>query len=150
LAVASSAETDAARRRDLLAAGFADTLCKPCDMGDLQRVLGLLPGFAPELDDAAALRASGSAETLQALRQLLCGELALLLQELDQRWDDALPLHDRLHRLRSSCGFCGTPALAAEVMCLQQRLRETPATAQAPAIAQFRHAVQRTLQALAD
>jgi CheY-like chemotaxis protein len=150
LAVASSAEADAAQQRELLAHGFADTLRKPCNIDDLRRLLRLLPGMAPELDDAAALRASGGATTMRALRQLLRGELALLLQELDQRRGDAAPLQDRLHRLRSSCGFCGTPALAAEVVRLQHRLRETPPLEQAPAIAQFRHAVQRTLQALGD
>lgn len=149
-AVASSAEVDATQRRELLAHGFADTLRKPCPIGELQRILQLLPGMAPELDDAAALRASGNATAMLALRQLLRGELALLLQELDQCRDDTAPLQDRLHRLRSSCGFCGTPALASAMARLQRRLRDAPSAEPAPAIAQFRHAVQRTLQALGD
>ncbi|WP_426664103.1 response regulator [Rhodanobacter aciditrophus] len=147
LAVASSAELDAAVRGELLAAGFGDVLGKPCGIAELQRVLALLPGFAPVLDDAAALRASGDAATMQALRQLLRGELALLYQELGMPDCDPAALDDRLHRLRSSCGFCGAAALAAEVTHLQRRLREQPHAA-APAVAQFRGAVQITLQAL--
>ncbi|MEW9570562.1 response regulator [Rhodanobacter sp. Si-c] len=147
LAVASSAELDAAGRRDLLAAGFSDVLHKPCGIAELQRVLALLPGNMPVLDDEAALRASGDVTTMQALRQLLRGELALLYQELGMPDRDHAALDDRLHRLRSSCGFCGTAALAAEVARLQRRLREDPHDA-VPAIAQFRGAVQITLLAL--
>ncbi len=147
LAVASSAELGAAERRDLLAAGFREVLCKPCGVAELRHLLALLPGTVPLLDDAAALRASGDAATMQALRQLLRGELALLHQELGMPDCDPTTLDDRLHRLRSSCGFCGTAALAAEVARLQQSLREAPHDA-VPAIAQFRSAVQLTLQAL--
>jgi CheY-like chemotaxis protein len=147
LAVASSAELDNTTQRELLARGFKDVLRKPCNIAELQHVLALLPGGMPVLDDAAALRASGDAATMQALRQLLRGELALLHQELGMPGRDQAALDDRLHRLRSSCGFCGTTALAAEVARLQQRLREDPHGA-VPAIAQFRGAVQATLQAL--
>ena len=147
LAVASSAELEATERRELLAAGFGAVLRKPCGIAELQRLLALLPGATPLLDDAAALRASGDATTMQALRQLLRGELALLHQELGMPVRDHAALDDRLHRLRSSCGFCGTAALAAEVASLQQRLREEPHDV-APAIARFRSAVQVTLQAL--
>jgi two-component system, OmpR family, response regulator len=147
LAVASSAELDAAKERELLACGFSDVLRKPCGIAELQRLLALLSGSMPVLDDAAALRASGDAATMQALRQLLRGELALLNQELGMPDRDRVALDDRLHRLRSSCGFCGTAALAAEVARLQQRLREDPHDA-VPAIAQFRGAVQATLRAL--
>ncbi|MEW9623233.1 response regulator [Rhodanobacter geophilus] len=147
LAIASSAELDGARERELLGCGFSDVLRKPCGVAELQRLLALLPGGMPVLDDAAALRASGDAATMQALRQLLRGELALLYQELGMPDRDQAALDDRLHRLRSSCGFCGTAALAAEVARLQQRLREAPHEA-LPAIAQFRGAVQATLQAL--
>lgn len=147
LAVASSAELDTTARRELLAAGFGEVLRKPCGIDELQRMLALLPDAAPLLDDAAALRASGDAATMRALRQLLRGELALLHQELGMPDCDPAALDDRLHRLRSSCGFCGTAALAAEVARLQRRLREAPHDA-VPAIAQFRGAVQLTLQAL--
>ena len=147
LAVASSAELDSATHRELLAVGFGEVLRKPCGIAELQRMLALLPGTTPLLADAAALRASGDAATMQALRQLLRGELALLHQELGMPDCDPAALDDRLHRLRSSCGFCGTAALATEVSRLQQRLREDPRGA-IPAIAQFRGAVQATLQAL--
>lgn len=147
LAVASSAELDGAGQRSLLACGFGDVLRKPCGIADLQRLLARLPGAMPVLDDIAALRASGDATTMRALRQLLRGELALLHQELGMPVRDQTALDDRLHRLRSSCGFCGAAALAAEVASLQQQLREEPHDA-APAIARFRSAVQVTLQAL--
>lgn len=146
LAVASSAELDAAEQRGLLACGFIDVLHKPCGIAELQRVLALLPSSMPVLDDEAALRASGDATTMRALRQLLRGELALLHQELGMPVRDQAALDDRLHRLRSSCGFCGTAALAAEVTRLQRRLREEPRDT--AAIAQFRSVVQLTLQAL--
>lgn len=146
-AVASSAELNAAQRRALLAAGFIDVLQKPCGIAELQHLLALLPNRMPVLDDGAALRASGDAATMQALRQLLRGELALLHQELGMPERGGSALDDRLHRLRSSCGFCGTPALAVEVSRLQRHLRENPRDA-VPAIAQFRGAVQTTLQAL--
>lgn len=147
LAVASSAEPEAAERRALLAAGFAQVLYKPCGLAELRGLLGLLPGIAPVLDDDAALRVSGDAATLQALRQLLRGELAALHQELTQPGAPARGLDDRLHRLRSSCGFCGTPALAAEALQLQRRLREAPGDDDA-AMARFRRALQTTLAAL--
>lgn len=148
MAVASSAELDEADRRALLAAGFDDVLRKPCGIADLRRLLAQLPdGNAPMLDDAAALRASGDLATMQALRQLLRGELALLYQELGMSEHAPAQLDDRLHRLRSSCGFCGTAALANEVAQLQQRLRDCPHD-EAPAIARFRDAVQATLLAL--
>lgn len=147
LAVASSAELGAAAQRELLANGFDGVLRKPCDIAELQRLLARLPGATPLLDDAAALRASGDAATMRALRQLLRGELALLHQELGMPACNPAALDDRLHRLRSSCGFCGAATLAAEVARLQQRLREAPHDA-TPAIAQFRGAVQLTLQAL--
>ncbi|GAB3785191.1 response regulator [Dyella agri] len=146
-AVACSAELDGATQRDLLTCGFSAVLRKPCDIADLQRILALLPGSMPVLDDAAALRASGDATTMRALRQLLRDELALLYQELGLPDHDRAALDDRLHRLRSSCGFCGTAALAADVARLQQRLRDDPRDA-VPAITQFRSAVQVTLQAL--
>lgn len=147
IVVASSAELDAATQRELLAAGFGEVLHKPCGIAELQHVLGLLPGASPVLDDAAALCASGDTTTMQALRQLLRSELALLHQELSIPDCNPATLDDRLHRLRSSCGFCGTTALGTEVARLQQRLRESPRDT-AAALARFRGAVQVTLQAL--
>jgi CheY-like chemotaxis protein len=147
LAVASSAELDAAAERTLLACGFRDVLRKPCGLAELRRVLTLLPGALPVLDDEAALRASGDATTMRALRQLLRNELALLDRELGSPQRDDTQLEDRLHRLRSSCGFCGAPALATETTRLQRQLSEG-AHAFDAALAQFRGTLRATLQAL--
>lgn len=147
LAVASSAELGISMERELLASGFHHVLRKPCGIAELQGVLALLPGAMPVLDDEAALRASGDATAMQALRQLLRHELAQLRLELDAPQRDDGALGDRLHRLRSSCGFCGAPALAAETARLQQRLRADPGGS-APAIARFREALGATLHAL--
>lgn len=147
LAVASSAELDAAAERELRASGFHDVLRKPCGLAELQRVLAMLPGAMPVLDDEAALRASGDATTMRALRQLLRNELASLDRELGLPERDDAQLEDRLHRLRSSCGFCGAPALATEATRLQQQLRAPP-HAFDTAIRQFLGALRATLQAL--
>ena len=147
LAVASSAELDAAAERELRACGFHDVLRKPCGLAELQRVLAMLPGAMPVLDDEAALRASGDASTMRALRQLLRNELALLDRELGSAERDDAQLEDRLHRLRSSCGFCGAPALATEATRLQQQLRTSP-RAFDMAVTQFLGALRATLQAL--
>lgn len=149
LAVASSAELSAAEQRELLACGFHDVLRKPCGIAELQHVLALLPGVAPVLDDEAALHASGDVATMQALRQLLRNELTQLHLELDAPERNDAALGDRLHRLRSSCGFCGAATLAAETVRLQQQLREAPHGA-SPAIVRFRAALAATLQALDD
>lgn len=148
-AVASSAELGAAEQRELLAGGFRDVLRKPCGIAELQRVLALLPDAMPVLDDEAALLASGDAATMRALRQLLRNELTQLDQELDVPGRDDAALGDRLHRLRSSCGFCGASTLAAETVRLQQQLHEDRRDI-APAIARFRTALAATLQALGD
>lgn len=149
LAVASSAELGAADRRELLALGFSDVLHKPCGIVELQRMLALLPGVAPVLDDGAGLRASGDASTMQALRQLLRHELTQLRQELAAQRHDAASLDERLHRLRSSCGFCGASALEAEATHLQRRLRETPRDATG-AMARFQDVLVATLRALGE
>lgn len=146
-AIASSAELDAAAERTLLACGFRDVLRKPCNLDALRRVLALLPGNLPVLDDATALCASGNATTMLALRQLLRNELALLERDLGLPQRDDAQLADRLHRLRSSCGFCGTPALAAETTRLQRQLG-AGAPAFEAALAPFRVALRATLQAL--
>lgn len=149
LVVASSAELDASRERELLACGFHGVLRKPCGIAELQHVLALLPGAIPVLDDETGLRASGDAATMHALRQLLRHELTQLQQELDTPRQDDATTDDRLHRLRSSCGFCGAPALAAETVRLQRQLREDPRD-NAQAIARFRETLAATLQALGD
>ena len=148
-AVASSAESGSLDRRGLLQAGFGEILVKPCDLKALRRVLALsrCEGGAPLLDDAAALGSSGDARTMQALRGLLHDELTNLERELGRLCNDRVALAERLHRLRSSCGFCGAAALAECTVTLQQWLRDAPADAPVP-LEPFRDTLQATLHAL--
>lgn len=148
VAVATSAELGPADRRSLLEAGFSEVLLKPCTLTDLQRLLALVQPHDPAcvLDDGAALYSTGDTTTMRALRLLLREELALLLRELDGLSQDIVAFADRLHRLRSSCGFCGATALAHQTVLMQQQLSRdgvTPA-----ALARFRTALGATLQAL--
>ena len=149
VAVATSAELGTRDRRQLLGAGFREILPKPCTLADLRRMLQLVQTDRPRdpmLDDRAALTTTGDATTMRALRLLLREELALLLPELDRLIDDRVGFGERLHRLRSSCGFCGATALATEATALQQMLlRPAPAAA---ALARFRAVLVATLQAL--
>ena len=148
MAVATSAELAASERRELLAAGFGDILIKPCTLSDLRRVLALVQAepSASVLDDGVALYSSGDATTMRALRLLLREELALLQRELDQLGGDQVAFAERLHRLRSSCGFCGATALAEQTMRLQRQLSpQGPAPA---ALASFNAVLCATLQAL--
>ena len=148
-AVASSAESSSLDRHGLLQAGFGEILIKPCDLRALRRVLALsrCEAGAPVLDDAAALTSTGDARTMQALRGLLHDELGNLERELDQLCSDRTALAERLHRLRSSCGFCGATALAECTITLQQWLRDAPADAPVPQ-EPFRETLQATLDAL--
>lgn len=149
VAVATTAELDPGDRQPLLAAGFSEILIKPCGLADLQRLLALAQ---PEqldacvLDNRAALTATGDATTMQALRLLLREELALLHQELDSLSQDHAGFSERLHRLRSSCGFCGAAALSSQTIALQQQLSQHGATP--AALARFRKALLETLRAL--
>ena len=150
LAVATSAELSAADHLQLLAAGFCDVLLKPCDIAALQRLLALAHtegNHIPLLDDAAALVSSGDATTMHALRGLLREELAGFYRELERHGADMPSLGERLHRLRSSCGFCGTAALGAQTVLLQRQLAPG-ATDLAKALARFRQALLATLQVL--
>lgn len=148
-AVASSAESGSLDRRGLLQAGFGEILVKPCDLQALRRVLALsrCEEGAPLLDDAAAISTSGDARTMQALRGLLHDELTNLERELAGLCNDRAALAERLHRLRSSCGFCGATALAECAATLQQWLREAPADTPVP-LEPFRDTLQATLHAL--
>ncbi|MEO7065398.1 MAG: response regulator [Rhodanobacter sp.] len=148
-AVASSAEITSADRNELLTAGFGEVLLKPCTLVDLQRLLAMaLPDNcrAFTLDDQAALISSGDASTMQALRQLLRAELNTLQQELDVLSSDRGRFNDRLHRLRSSCGFCGASALAAQAAVLQKQLAVSDTAS--VSLAHFRRTLQATLDAL--
>jgi CheY-like chemotaxis protein len=151
IAVATSAELEPVERSALFAAGFSELLLKPCGLADLQRVLALADpgrGDAGMLDDHAALATSGDPVTMRALRLLLREELILLDRELEAASRDPERFGERLHRLRSSCGFCGTTALSAQVVLLQQQAAQQSMTA--AALARFRKALRATLQALDD
>ncbi|TCI11405.1 response regulator [Dyella soli] len=146
-AVATSAEMDAAERRRLLAAEFSEVLLKPCQVADLRRIVGLVQTGAaslPLLDDAQAVATMGDADVVSAMRSLLRVELVSLYQDLEVLRDDAAAFVDRLHRLRSSCGFCGAAALATQTALLQRQLEQGHA---AP-LARFRKALLATIEAL--
>jgi two-component system OmpR family response regulator len=148
-AVATSAELAPGARQALLAAGFSEILLKPCALAELQRLLALVAPTRPTtpmLDDGAALITSGDATTMRALRLLLREELVLLQQELEPLSRDRTRFGERLHRLRSSCGFCGAMALSAQTAWLQQQLARHEATA--AVMARFRTTLLTTLQAL--
>ena len=149
-AVATSAEVSAAERVRLLAAGFDHVLAKPCAIGDLEHVLALAePGRdGALLDNDAALRSSGDLATMRALRGLLRTELAGLHRELEDLRVDRMQFAERLHRLRSSCGFCGAPALGAEAARLQQWLVTAEDTDPGARLGRFRQALLATLDAL--
>jgi two-component system, OmpR family, response regulator len=149
LAVATTAWLEPSDRQPLLAAGFSEILIKPCGLANLRRVLALLQPDrhnVPVLDDQAALIATGEVATMRALRQLLREELSQLEQELDQLSRDSDSFGERLHRLRSSCGFCGATALSTQAALLQRQLDQRSAT---PAsLARFHQALLATRRAL--
>jgi two-component system OmpR family response regulator len=149
-AVASSAELDANDQRVLLAAGFHAVLLKPCTLLDLQNVLQLANTERrrlPVLDDGLALNASGTPNVVQALRGLFRQELLNIDQELDGLCADAGGLETRLHKLRSSCGFCGASSLAEHIVSLQQHLKLAHRGAMLP-LADFRQSLRQTIEAL--
>jgi two-component system, OmpR family, response regulator len=149
-AVASSAELDANAQRELLAAGFHGVLLKPCTLNDLQEVLALSStgvDQVPLLDDALALNASGTPAVMQALRGLFYQELVTLERELDDLSQDAAALEARLHKLRSSCGFCGAAALSEHIAALQSHLKLSHQGAMLP-LTSFRQSLRQTIAAL--
>jgi len=149
IAVATTAELGPGDRQSLLDAGFSEILLKPCGLAELREVLALVQPDrhdACTLDDRAALTATGDTTTMRALRLLLREELALLHQELDTLSRDRAGFGERLHRLRSSCGFCGATALSAQAVLLQQQLQQHGAMP--IALTRFRKALLATLQAL--
>ena len=149
IAIATTAELNRDDREKLLAAGFRDILMKPCGLADLQRLLMMVSVELPDqrtLDDQAALTVTGDATTMRALRLLLSEELVVLARDLDVLSQDATALSDRLHRLRSSCGFCGASALSRQSVLLQQQLSSS--APQTGALASFRRSLSTTLQAL--
>lgn len=149
-AVATSAEMDADERQRLLSAEFSEVLHKPCTLADLRRILALVPAGAasmPLLDDAQAIATMGDADVVKAMRQLLRAELAGLYQDLDTLVDDTESLTGRLHRLRSSCGFCGATALGTQATVLQRHLKLGHRGSLAP-LSRFRRSLLATIDAL--
>lgn len=147
VAVATTADLAPGDRSLLLAAGFVDILLKPCTLADLQRLLSLPDRQCMAvLDDGAALITTGDATTMRALRLLLREELDLLEQELDQLSHDRAGFGERLHRLRSSCGFCGAATLSRQTVLLQRQLAR--ANTAPVSLARFRHALVATIDAL--
>jgi two-component system, OmpR family, response regulator len=149
-AVASSAELDAHAQKALLAAGFHAVLLKPCTLDDLKEVLALAAvdrQQLPLLDDGQALTAGGSAAVVQALRGLFYQELVTIERELDTLSRDAKVLEARLHKLRSSCGFCGATSLGEHIASLQEHLKRAHQGAMLP-LGEFRQSLQQTIEAL--
>jgi CheY-like chemotaxis protein len=151
VAIATSAEVPTALRQTLADAGFACVIEKPCTIASLAYALGGTQGTesdAPLLDDEAALKATGDASVLQALRSLFRDDLTELIRELDALEASPSTLVERMHRLRSACGFCGATRLAAQARILQEHLRETQWASPA-ALHRFRAELEQTLAALA-
>jgi two-component system, OmpR family, response regulator len=151
-AVASSAELDAKAQSALLATGFHGVLLKPCTLKDLQDILALAVTNRhheqPVLDDGLALSASGTPAVVQALRGLFYQELVTIDRELDHLSQDAPVLEARLHKLRSSCGFCGATSLSEHIASLQTHLKLSHQGAMLPLTA-FRESLRQTMSALA-
>jgi CheY-like chemotaxis protein len=149
-AVASSAELDTNEQHALLAAGFHAVLLKPCTLLDLQNILPLASTdqrHLPVLDDGLALNASGTPGVVQALRGLFRQELLNIYQELDALRSDASLFEARLHKLRSSCGFCGASSLAEHIVSLQRHLKLAHHGAMLP-LSDFRQSLSQTIEAL--
>lgn len=113
-AIAISAELDAERAAELCAQGFDATLQKPTDLERLRAALGTDTAPAA-LDDAAALAIWGKMDTVRMLRGMLRDELPayrdLIAAAANARDESAL--HETLHRMKSSAGFCGAIALTS-------------------------------------
>jgi len=131
-AIATSAEITPIVKSQLRAAGFAACVEKPVTLTRLQEVLQpwLDHRGVALLDDGSALVAiGGDRDALRMLRGMLVRELTDLRQDINAI--ESGPLLERLHRLRASCGFCGTPRLAAATIAFEHALRTAPADAAA-------------------
>lgn len=149
-AFATSAEVTPEQRRRLLDAGFAGVIEKPCRVAALGHALSSVSDTASTakvLDDDEALAATGDANTMRALRGLLRDELATLDGELGAYVGQPEAFIERLHRLRSACGFCGTARLGAQVKALQNHLVDR-GHASGPALERFREELRATMAAL--
>jgi CheY-like chemotaxis protein/HPt (histidine-containing phosphotransfer) domain-containing protein len=151
VAMATSADMPAVLRQALIDAGFACVLEKPCRVAALVNALTATLGVGGDtrlLDDDEALLATGDAATMHALRDLFRDELIQLVPALDTLADDPASLVERMHRLRSACGFCGATRLAAQATALQNHVMETRRVSPA-ALRRFQSEVELTLTALA-
>jgi two-component system, OmpR family, response regulator len=150
-AVASSAEMDAMQRRTLLDSGFHAVLLKPCTLHDLQHVLALAVPAVPDglalLDDPLALKTSGTPAVMHALRKLFRQELLHVYEQLEELSLDNSAFEARLHKLRSSCGFCGAVSLAEHILALQRQLKLADQR-NIPSLDGFRQALLQTIRAL--
>jgi CheY-like chemotaxis protein len=123
LFVATTAGVDDRTRTHLRQAGFADVLAKPCTLETLQGLINRVGRVAAlVLDDAHAMAATGDGSITRSLRLLLREELDQLAQDIHGLARDPARFDDRLHRLRSACGFCGAVRLQREVIAMQLRL----------------------------
>ncbi|UPG96263.1 response regulator [Luteibacter aegosomatissinici] len=150
-AFATSAEIPGTLRDDLADAGFAGVIEKPCKISALKHALEAVLGVDPRvdvLDDKEGLTATGDAAIMRTLRELLHRELLDLRSELHTLAHDPAGLVDRLHRLRSACGFCGATRLGAQAKALQGHVVD--ARYMAPAVIErFRRELEATITALA-
>lgn len=149
-ALATSAEVPASLRTELLKAGFAGVIEKPCRIASLVDALAATLGIdagLQVLDDQAGLMAAGDPATMHALRSLLRAELMELAASLDALSTDPSAIVERMHRLRSACGFCGAARLGVQARLLQGHVRETRAVVPATLL-RFRAELEATLDAL--
>ncbi len=166
--IAMTAHLDSGDREQLLAAGFAQVLLKPCSPETLERVIhgvldtrGTIPSAErdthtedvadmPVLDDAAALRMSGgNREIMTRLRNLLHAELPGIrrrLQEPDPDEARREALAAELHKLAASAGWCGASELAARCDGLRRAIAS--GTDSSPERALLLIALERLTQAL--
>lgn len=122
--IATTADVDEPTRTHLRNAGFVDVLEKPCTADNLKALINRVGhGAALVLDDAHAMGATGDSGITRSLRLLLREELEQLQTEMHSLARDPARFDDRLHRLRSACGFCGAVRLQREVVAMQRGLR---------------------------
>jgi CheY-like chemotaxis protein len=150
-AFATSAEIPLTLRDDLADAGFVGVIEKPCKIAALKHALEAVLGVDTRvgvLDDQEGMAATGDLRIMHTLRELLRRELLDLRSELHTLAHDPAGLVDRLHRLRSACGFCGALRLGAQAKALQGHIADTRYTA--PAVMErFRRELEATIVALA-
>ncbi|HEY4092453.1 MAG TPA: response regulator [Luteibacter sp.] len=149
-AFATSAEVSPILRSDLEMVGFIGVIEKPCKIASLKIALEAALGVDSRLDvldDAKSLLATGDLAIVRSLRALLRTELLELRSELHTLAHNPAVLIDRLHRLRSACGFCGATRLGEQAKALQGHVVESRHAAPA-VVERFRREVEATIAAL--